>query len=106
MDATQPTRFRIRLAAPADATALWSIRTDAIRVGCRDLYSPGQIAAWTSVPMPGGFISAIRESVFLVAEEEDAILGFAFMTLGTATIDGIFVSPSNHRMGVGALLLR
>ena len=55
--------------------------------------------------MPDGFVAAIGECVFVVAETVDAVLGFAFMTLTTSTIEGIFVAPLNHRRGVGAALL-
>ncbi len=99
------TPFELRRALPADAPALWTIRTDAIRVGCEGLYSPEQIAAWTSVPMPDGFLAAIGACVFLVAVAEHEAAGFAFMTPSTSTLDGIFGAPRRHRRGVGRLLL-
>ncbi|NUP07458.1 MAG: hypothetical protein HOW73_15515 [Polyangiaceae bacterium] len=44
--------MRIRTATAEDAPTLWSIRTNAIRAGCRELYSSEQVAAWTAVTMP------------------------------------------------------
>lgn len=98
--------MRIRTATIDDAPRLWQIRTDAIRVGCQKLYTADQVAAWTAVAMPPGFLDAIRDLVFLVGEADPgAAVGFAFMSLSASTIEGIFVDPSLHRSGVGTALL-
>jgi GNAT superfamily N-acetyltransferase len=97
--------IHLRQATESDAPSLWVIRTEAIRQGCVGHYSADQIAAWSAVPMPAAFIEAITQSVFLAAEWDGVLCGFGFMNPETSEVEGIFVSPSFHRNGIGSRLL-
>jgi GNAT superfamily N-acetyltransferase len=96
----------IRLAADADLPALWPIRTDAIRQGCADYYSPELVSAWASVRMPDGFVEALRGCTFLVAQIDGRIQAFGFLDSRMREVEGIFVAPLVHRQGIGSRLMR
>lgn len=44
--------MRVRLAVPDEAPALWEIRNQAIRHGCRESYDAEVLQAWTPDLMP------------------------------------------------------
>lgn len=47
--------MRVRRAVPDEAPALWNIRNQAIRHGCRQSYGAEVIHAWTPELMPEGY---------------------------------------------------
>jgi N-acetylglutamate synthase-like GNAT family acetyltransferase len=56
--------------------------------------------------MPDGFVNALLESEFIVAEVDGSLAGFGFLNPLTREVEGIFVSPILHRHGVGSRLMR
>ena len=95
----------IRRARESELEVLWSVRTEAIRGGCAAHYSPELVRAWAAVAVPDGFASALRNDEFFVAEQGGSVRGFGFLNARSREVEGIFVSPSVHRQGIGALLL-
>lgn len=47
--------MKVRLAVPDEAPALWNIRNQAIRNGCRESYAAAVLEAWTPDTMPEGY---------------------------------------------------
>lgn len=62
--------MKVRLAVPDEAPALWNIRNQAIRNGCRESYAAAVLKAWTPDTMPEGYRHAVRDNPFFVVEEE------------------------------------
>lgn len=96
--------MKIRRATPEDANAIYAVHTTSIRGLCRDHYSSDQIAAWTSAPSPGRYLEGMRLFQFLVAEQSEQLLGFCILSVASAEINALYVSPSSARMGVGRAL--
>lgn len=57
--------MKVRLAVPDEAPALWNIRNQAIRNGCRESYAAAVLEAWTPDTMPEGYRHAVRDNPFL-----------------------------------------
>lgn len=55
--------------------------------------------------MPAKFDEVIRTMKFIVAEDDDDIIGCGFLDLETARIEAIFVRPDRVRRGTGTKLL-
>jgi ribosomal-protein-alanine N-acetyltransferase len=87
----------LRLARPADATAIASLSRDLIEYGLRWRWTPERIAASIRAP----------EVNVLVARARGNIAGFAIMRYGDddAHLDLLAVAPPYRRAGVGRRLL-
>ena len=83
----------LRRALPSDAASIWEVRTRAIRSGCRSHYSPEDIEAWASAPMPPTFATLIAQEEFVVAELQSRVVGFAALKPQAKGIDAVFVCP-------------
>jgi putative acetyltransferase len=95
----------IRKANPADKQAIWCVRTRGIRESCKSHYAPEEIDAWSSSSMPENFEDVITSKDFLVADEQNLMVGFGFLDRATARIEAVFVSPDFQRKGIGRQLL-
>lgn len=95
-----------RQALPTDVPEIWQARTESIRALCSGYYSAGDIEAWASAPMPGGFAELVHTRDFLVAEQRGAIVGFGFLHRQAAELEALFVAPRFARRGIGTALLR
>lgn len=95
----------IRNAAPADAVALWAIRTDAIAQVCARVYTAEVIEKWLSVPMPACWGQVLVDKQSLVATEEKQAVGFGILDIKAQTIEAVFVSPSQAGKGIGRRML-
>ena len=62
--------MKVRLAVPDEAPALWNIRNQAIRNGCRESYAAAVLEAWTPDTMPEGYRHAVCDNPCYVVEEE------------------------------------
>lgn len=96
----------LRRAIAADAEAIWQVRIQAIRSGCKNHYAPDIIDAWVSNPVPTSFQSYIEAEPFYVAELQSQILGFAGLKRATSKVDALFVAPEAGGAGLGVRLLR
>jgi GNAT superfamily N-acetyltransferase len=95
----------IRHGKPEEATAIWAVRTQAIRDSCSSHYDAADIDAWTSAPMPEEFAQTIEETEFFVAEAHDEIVGFGFLDPTESKVEAVFVRPDYARRGVGRRLM-
>ncbi|WP_417238352.1 GNAT family N-acetyltransferase [Bizionia sp.] len=69
-------------------------------------YTENQIAVWASgADNEKKWTARITKNYFIVAETNNTIVGFAYLTQGNY-LDGLFVHKDYQRQGIGAKLLR
>ncbi|WP_339632238.1 GNAT family N-acetyltransferase [Bizionia echini] len=69
-------------------------------------YTENQIAVWASgADNEKKWKARITKNYFIVAEQHNTIVGFAYLTQGN-NLDGLFVHKDFQRQGIGAKLLR
>ena len=95
----------LRPAALADCPAIARLHAASIAGLCAGHYSPAQIKAWVGVIQPAIYESALREKVFLLAEDASGLLGLGMADLNTGEINAVYVLPSATGRGVGSLLM-
>ena len=88
----------LRLARPADATAIANLSRDLIEYGLRWRWTPARIAASIDTPNVNVLVACVRED----------IAGFAIMRYGDddAHLDLLAVAPPYRRAGIGRQLLQ
>jgi putative acetyltransferase len=96
--------FTIRPATPADAEALCALHKASVRALCLGAYTADEIEAWLREREPQGFRHAMSKGgeTMLVAECEDAVVGFA--SIKETVLFGLYVDPAKGR-GAGRVLL-
>ncbi|MGY0393100.1 GNAT family N-acetyltransferase [Bizionia sp. KMM 8389] len=86
-----------------EITALF--RNTITHVNAKD-YTENQITIWASAAdKEKKWKARISKNYFIVAEENNTIVGFAYLTQGNY-LDGLFVHKDFQRQGIGASLLR
>lgn len=96
--------MKIRLATAEDAQELIALAQFSIRTLCANDYTKHQLGVWTTrLNRPKRFTTAIEEQYFIVAEENDTLLGFASLLHGSY-LDFIYVSPTHTRRGIAGKL--
>lgn len=97
--------MRIRQVKRADIAQISHLYFETVhRVNSRD-YSPEQIDAWAPRIYPDTFWQRrVRRYRVLVAEEEDAVVGFAELA-PTGEIDCFYVHHVRQHCGIGAALM-
>ena len=98
--------LEVRRAVPADCDGILVAHTEAIRELCKAEYSQSQLAAWSERLTPAGYLPAMERNVFLVAEVEGRIAGFAEFAPSRGEIVAIYIHPQHARRGVGTRLFR
>lgn len=98
--------LNVRLAVPEDCDGILAAHTEAIRQLCKAEYSQSQLAAWSNRLTPAGYLPAMAKNIFLVAEVDRAIAGFAEFAPSRGEIVAIYVHPKHARQGVGTRLFR
>jgi GNAT superfamily N-acetyltransferase len=94
--------MRIRRAVLDDRDSFATIRRDAILVLATSAMSQEAATAWAMNTTEERFIRAIEEHVVWFAEAE-APLGW--VEVADDRVNGLYVSPSHARRGVGSILL-
>ena len=98
--------MKVRLAVPDEAPALWNIRNQAIRNGCRESYAAAVLEAWTPDTMPEGYRHAVRDNPFFVVEEESGRpVATGFLDLRAASVEAIFTLPAWGGKGCAGMIL-
>ena len=90
-------QLSLRLARPADATAIANLSRDSIEYGLRWRWTPMRVAASIRAADVNVLVACVREN----------IAGFAIMRYGDddAHLDLLAVAPPYRRLGVGRRLL-
>lgn len=100
--------MKIRLATPDEAQALWDIRNQAIRYGCRESYAAEVIAAWTPEIMPQAYRSAIENNPFFVVDDSasNRPVATGFLDLTSGSVEAIFTLPEFFGQGMASRILQ
>jgi N-acetylglutamate synthase-like GNAT family acetyltransferase len=95
----------IRRARPEDSDSLWQVHTRAIRELCGDSYSEEEIQSWLRVLKSSRYRESIANTVFLVAENDDRVVGFGNLDQKNGRVEAVYVCPECARRGVGKKIL-
>ena len=97
--------MHIRNATANDREAISRVHRASIRALCASRYTGEQIDGWLAILQPTVYDQALREKVFLVAERDGRLLGFAMLDTDAAEVSAIYVSPDAIGSGIGSRLL-
>ncbi|WP_434668786.1 GNAT family N-acetyltransferase [Klebsiella sp. B345] len=98
--------MNIRLAVPNEAPALWVIRNQAIRSGCRESYGATVVDAWTPDRMPEGYRAAVQDNPFYVVEDEGGKpVATGYLDIHTASVEAIFTLPEWGGKGCAGMII-
>lgn len=99
--------MQVRLAVPDEAETVWQIRNQAIRHGCKTVYSAAVIAAWTPDAMPESQRTVIARYPFYVAvTPAQEIVATGFLDLDSASVEAIFTLPAWQGKGLATQILQ
>ncbi|WP_207591086.1 GNAT family N-acetyltransferase [Halomontanus rarus] len=107
--------MEVREAVPADADAIRHVHVESITELGREAYAQEQVDAWAAGCRSADYTASIEadDSVFVVAEDDGDVAGFASLEYDTpdgdgtdavAEITGVYVHPAVARRGVGSKL--
>lgn len=94
--------FQIRPLDSKDMAELLGVFREAIQVSAAAEYDQQQRDAWSRAQSHESLISALSEGEAVVAEWDDALVGFAHRVNGY--INMVFVHPDASRVGIATLL--
>ena len=98
--------MKIRKASNSDKGNISRLHIASIRKLCGSYYTHQQLNAWTSVLAPSAYDQALKEKLFLVAEDsENNLLGIGILDFENKEISAIYVLPDAVGKGVGSKLL-
>lgn len=98
--------LKIRQATLEDIPEITSVFRDTIRAINSKDYSEKQIQVWASGANDlAKWEDRIKNNYFIVAENEDRIVGFAYLKNGNY-FDGLFVHKDYQRQGIAIKLMR
>ncbi|MEY8870347.1 GNAT family N-acetyltransferase [Meridianimaribacter flavus] len=98
--------LKIRQAILEDIPEITSVFRDTIRTINSKDYSEKQIQVWASGANDlDKWEDRIKNNYFIVAENEDRIVGFAYLKNGNY-FDGLFVHKDYQRQGIAIKLMR
>jgi len=95
----------IRPATQEDAPGICQAHILAIRVLCREHYSPSEIDGWAESKTPEAYREVLATRAMFVAEQAGKIVAFAQLHVESGTVEAVYVSPDVARRGVGSALL-
>ena len=98
--------LNIRRARPEDCQSIRTVHVAAVTGIRTDLYTPEEIQAWSIPKNLESYEESIRSKEFLVAEEDDAIVGFGVLNPESSEVEAVYVNPGAGRRGIGLDLLR
>jgi len=98
--------MKIRNARSEEAEKLWDIRNRAIRHGCKDVYPPHVLSAWTPEEMPISYRQVIEENPFFVIETENGEpTATGYLSLNDHSVEAIFTLPEYCGKGMAKQIL-
>ena len=96
--------MKIRPATVEDAPSVWETHVSAIRILCRDAYTPEQIEAWAGPRKPEDYRKPITDGQLFVAEVAGRVVGFG--EFSKEEVRAVYVHPEFGRRGIGTALFR
>lgn len=98
--------MNVRLAAVDEAPALWDIRNQAIRHGCRESYAPETVRAWTPDSMPEGYRHAVRDNPFFVVDDgQGKPVASGYLDIEKGSVEAIFTLPEWEGKGCASTII-
>ncbi|WP_200975165.1 GNAT family N-acetyltransferase [Echinicola sp. 20G] len=98
--------IKIRPAKMDDMSKIQKLYVETIQDSCKNDYSESQIAAWiSSVVNEERWRMALSSEFFLVAEDEDKVIGFCALENGNY-LDFMYVHHDYQRLGLAERLLK
>jgi GNAT superfamily N-acetyltransferase len=91
--------------AESDGPAFYELRRSAFRAGFVGYYTPAQIDAWTN-PLTDTRLQTPPPEHFYLAKIDGEIVGCCSFDVATGRIDGMVVSPSHFRRGIGRAMIQ
>jgi putative acetyltransferase len=99
--------MRIRKALHTDKNDISRVHIASITKLCGRHYSPEQVDAWVSALAPSAYDHALREKVFLVAEDDQQRLsGLGMLDIENAEVSAVYIRPDSVGMGIGNRILK
>ncbi len=96
----------IRKAQPEDCQFIRDVHCATVTAIRTSLYTAEEIQAWAVPKKLESYQESILTKEFLVAEDENAIIGFAVLNPESSEVEAVYVSPAAEGRGVGRELLR
>jgi putative acetyltransferase len=98
--------MQIRHAHQADAEAVHAIHMASIRELAASHYTRAQLEAWRGDRSAQSYIVPIETKFVIVAlSDAGSLQGFGQLDPRTSTVEGVYVSPANVRLGIGRRIL-
>lgn len=98
--------MKVRLALPEEAPALWDIRNQAIRHGCRESYAAETLHAWTPENMPEGYRHAVRDNPFFVVDDgQGKPVASGYLDITERSVEAIFTLPAWEKKGCAGMIM-
>ncbi|MBN1833462.1 MAG: GNAT family N-acetyltransferase [Deltaproteobacteria bacterium] len=98
--------MKIRKASNSDKGNISRLHIASIRKLCGSYYTQQQLNAWTSVLAPSVYDQALKEKLFLVAEDSQKdLLGIGILDFENTEVSAIYIHPDAVGKGVGSKLL-
>lgn len=105
-----PATVRFRDAVDADAHALWTVHTRAIRISAASRHTEDELDAWVQRMQPESYVPLLRSRRMVVAEATGAdgprIVGYGQLHPDEAVVEAIYVDPDWERRGIATALMR
>jgi len=95
----------VRRAKQEDRESIWRVHIRAIKEVCKSHYSENDLDAWSGVLKPSRYTADISNKTFLVAEDNDVIVGFGQLNQENGKVEGMYVCPDYIMRGVGRKIL-
>ena len=99
-----PSPISLRVATAIDARAVYETCVLAIRASGPHSYSDEQVEAWVRRITQEALAKRIEQLYFLVACQDEEIVGFAALNPTSHELDYVYVHPDFQRKGVGRQL--
>ena len=97
--------LKIRSAVAGELEQLREVRNLSAQAGCHAVYSSEQLLAWLKRPLPEKLLLLVNNGFVLVAEVQQAIVGYAALDPKSNEVEAVFVLPSFAGRGIGQALL-
>jgi GNAT superfamily N-acetyltransferase len=96
----------IRSARLEDAEAIARVHVASVEAISTSLYTPEELEAWSRPRTISNYEELIRTREFLVADDQNGIVGFGVLNPATSIIEAVYVDPAAAGRGIGMELMR